>query len=127
MMKARWTITSASAASALTASGSRMSPRRYSVLRRPRLSGSNGRRAMPRMRPACGSSAFRNARPISPVGPVTATVRSLIVEHDPRGLALAFHARLHGAHFVGARPAQELVGGLEARERLEVLDRREDH
>src|SRR3954463_4240521 len=127
MMKARWTITSASAASALTASGSRMSPRRYSVLRRPRLSGSNGRRAMPRMRPARGSSAFRNARPISPVGPVTATVRSLIVEHDPRGLALALDARLHRPDPGGSRPFEHLVGRLEAREGLEVLDRREDH
>src|SRR4051812_34917410 len=127
MMKARWTITSASANSARSASGSRMSPWRYSVFFKPRLAGSKGRRAMPRMRPTCGSSARRNARPISPVGPVTATVTSLIVEHDPRGLALALDPRLDGADLVGARPGEQLVGGREAGERLEVLDRREDH
>src|SRR4051794_37040296 len=126
-MNARWTITPASAKRARSASGSRMSPCRYSVFCNPRLAGSNGRRAIPRMRPTCGSSARRNARPISPVGPVTATVRSLIVKHDPRGLALALDARLHGPDLMRARPREQLVGGGEPREGLEVLDRREDH
>src|SRR4051794_18654663 len=125
MMNARWTSTSASRASASTASASSTSPWRYSVFCSPSEAGSNGRRAMPRMR-ACGSSAFRNARPISPVGPVTATVRSLIVEDDARRLAVALDARLDGLDLVGAGPCHEVVDGLEAGDVLEVLDRRED-
>src|SRR5262245_2791467 len=124
MMNARWTSTSASAASECTASGSSTSPWRYSVLTSPSDAGSNGRRAIPSTR-ACGSSAFRNARPISPVGPVTATVRS--VDDNPRRLALAFHARLDRLDLVVARPLEQLVGGAEPRDGLEVLDRREDH
>src|SRR6478609_3200908 len=124
MMKARCTSTSASAASASTASGASTSPWRYSVLTRPSEAGSNGRRAMPRMR-ACGSSARRKARPISPVGPVTATVSSGIVEDDARGLALALDAGLDGLDLVRARPLEQLVGAREAGRVLEVLDRRE--
>ena len=127
MMKARWTTTSASATSAWTASGSRMSPWRYSVLRRPSAPGSNGRRAMPRMRSTWGSRARRKERPISPVGPVTATVwPSLIVQDDARGLALTLHARRDGPDLVRRGVVEQRGDGVEARRVLEVLDRRED-
>src|SRR4051794_31863749 len=132
-MNARWTRTSASAASSSTAPRSSTSPWRYSVLRRPCSRGSNGRRAIPRTRPTLRrrSSARRNARPISPVGPVTATVSFgsegiLVVEDDTRRLALTFHTRLHGLDLAAGGPFEQGVGAVEAREPLEVLDRRED-
>ena len=54
--------------------------RRYSVRFQPCAAGSNGRRAMPTIRPTSRerSSARMKGRPISPVGPVTATVRPAI-------------------------------------------------
>src|SRR5262245_46699273 len=130
MMNARCTTTSASATRALTASMSSTSPRRYSTFSSG--PGSNGRRAIPITRATRGSasSARRNARPSSPVGPVTATVRPLVVfviEHDPPRLALALDARLDGAELAVRRVVEQLVGGLEAGDPLEVLDRREDH
>src|SRR4051812_43524189 len=130
MMNARWTSTSASATRSLTASRFSTSPWRYSVLARCRVS--YGRRAMPITRSTRGSpsSARRNARPSSPVGPVTATVRPLpvfVIEHDPRRLALALDTGLHGPDLARRGVGEQLVGGLEACDPLEVLDRREDH
>ena len=61
------------------AAGSRTSPRRYSIFVQPYAAGSNGRRAMPTIR-ATRSSAWSSGirpNPNVPVGPVTATVRSL--------------------------------------------------
>src|SRR3954468_9730442 len=77
MMNARCTTTSAPLTSRSTVARSRTSPCTYSVLRQPREAGSNGRRAMPTMRATSleRSSASMNGLPISPVGPVTATVR----------------------------------------------------
>src|SRR2546425_912492 len=77
MMNARWTTTSAPATSASTSSRRVTSPWRYSALRSPNEAGSNGRRAMPITRPTsrARSSARSSGLPMSPVGPVTATVR----------------------------------------------------
>src|SRR6478736_2849172 len=74
--KARWTTTSASSTSASTASRSSTSPRLYSVFSQPCPARSKGRRAMPITRSTSGirSSEEMKALPISPVGPVTATV-----------------------------------------------------
>src|SRR4051794_39868322 len=78
-MNARCTTTSASATSASTAARSSTSPCRYSVRFQPWSAGSKGRRAIPTMRATprarAFSSASMNGLPISPVGPVTATVR----------------------------------------------------
>src|SRR3989442_1153085 len=75
-MNARCTTTSAPETRSSTAARSRMSPRRYSVLCQPSSLGSNGRRAIASTRETSGvaSSAATNGLPISPVGPVTATV-----------------------------------------------------
>src|SRR6478672_4428950 len=53
-----------------------MSPCRYVVLVHPSRDGSNGRRAMPTIRSTAGlcSSVVTAEIPISPVGPVTATL-----------------------------------------------------
>src|SRR3954454_14307096 len=77
MMNARCTTTSAPLTSRSTAARSSTSPWTYSVLRQPREPGSNGLRAIPTMRATSPerSSASMNGLPISPVGPVTATVR----------------------------------------------------
>jgi len=58
-------------------SGSRTSPRRYSIFVQPYAAGSNGRRAMPTTRATRASAWSRGIRPNPkvPVGPVTATVR----------------------------------------------------
>src|SRR2546429_2679036 len=76
-VKARCTTTSAPRTASRTLARSWTSPCRYSVLRQPRVFGSNGRRAMPTMRFTRRerSSAETRAIPRSPVGPVTATVR----------------------------------------------------
>src|SRR5688572_4356514 len=134
MMKARWTTTSASATSASTAARSSTSPWRYSVLRRPCAAGSNGRRAMPSTRPTVRerSQARRKARPMSPVGPVTATVSGsgaiagFSGEHDAGHLALDHDHRLERLDLATFRPLEQLVGRAEARQRLQRLDRRED-
>jgi hypothetical protein len=79
MMKARWITTSASATKASTAPRSRMSPWRYSVRVHACSAGSNGRRAIPMIcstSEAC-SSASTAEIPMSPVGPVTATVSAI--------------------------------------------------
>src|SRR5829696_2439551 len=80
MAKARWTTTSASLTASRTLFLSRTSPWRYSVLRQPSDAGSNGRRARPTIRFTRRerSSASTTARPRSPVGPVTATVRPVL-------------------------------------------------
>src|SRR5436190_11944079 len=75
-----------------------MSPWRYAVFDQPRLSGSNGRRAIPMMRSTAGSasSALTAAIPISPVGPVTATVSATAIASQPsygRELPLLFALR----------------------------------
>src|SRR5262249_2805742 len=59
-----------------TAPRSSTSPRRYSVFSQPWPPMSNGRLAIPTTRSTSGirSRAEMNGRPISPVGPVTATV-----------------------------------------------------
>src|SRR3954453_16621310 len=56
-----------------------MSPWRYSVFSSPISDGLNGRRAMPMIRSTSGAlSSWRSsARPMSPVGPVIATVRPM--------------------------------------------------
>src|SRR5437588_6561972 len=76
-VNARWTTTSAPFTASRTLAASWTSPCRYSVLRQPRLFGSNGRRAMPTIRFTRRerSSAETSAMPRSPVGPVTATLR----------------------------------------------------
>src|SRR5918992_888943 len=133
MMNARCTTTSASATSSATASGSSTSPRRYSVLRSPRSAGSNGRRAIPSTRATARerSQARRNARPMSPVGPVTATVRASVAiarlsrQDHARDLALDHDVRLDRLDLAAVGPGQQLVGGREAAELLERLDRRE--
>src|SRR3954468_10692412 len=116
MMNARCTTTSAPLTSRSTVARSRTSPCTYSVLRQPREAGSNGRRAMPTMRATSleRSSASMNGLPISPVGPVTATVRlclRVVVRRAggtgprrlpglaPRDLALADLA--HAPHLLG--------------------------
>src|SRR4051812_19782541 len=78
---ARCTTTWASFTRLLTLALSVTSPWRYSVLRQPRSSGSNGRRAMPKMRLTARerSNASTIPSPRSPVGPVTATVRPVLV------------------------------------------------
>src|SRR4051794_35846281 len=128
MMNARWTSTSAPAASASTAAASSTSPWRYSVFFSPSSRGSNSRRAMPRTRATSRrrSSARRNARPISPVGPVTAIVSPsgiLVVEDDTPVL----DARLERLDVLPRRPLEQRVGGVVARQPFERLDRREDH
>src|SRR4051812_18155068 len=76
MRNARWTTTSAPSTRASTEARSSTSPRRYSVRLQPCCAGSNGRRAIPTMRPIPGerSSDRTTDLPMSPVGPVTATV-----------------------------------------------------
>src|SRR5690349_17399255 len=76
MMKARCTTTSASLNSSSSASRSSTSPWRYSVFFRPASAGSNGRRAIAKTRATSRlrSSARSSERPMSPVGPVMATV-----------------------------------------------------
>jgi hypothetical protein len=75
--KARCTTTSAPLTASRTLFSSVTSPWRYSTLRQPWLSGSNGRRAMPTIFLTFRdrSSAETSAMPRSPVGPVTVTVR----------------------------------------------------
>src|SRR4029079_19189381 len=60
-------------------SRSRMSPCRYSALVQPCAAGSNGLRAMPTTRSTsgCCSNALTADMPMSPVGPVTATVHPM--------------------------------------------------
>src|SRR5262245_52912959 len=128
MMNARWTSTSAPLASASTAAESSTSPCRYSVFLRPSARGSNSRRAMPSTRATSRrrSSARRNARPISPVGPVTAIVSPsgiLVVEDDTPAL----DARLERLDVLPGRPLEQRLGAVVARQPLERLDRREDH
>src|SRR3954468_7464377 len=128
MMNARWTSTSAPAASASTAAASSTSPWRYSVFFRPSSLGSNSRRAMPSTRATSRrrSSARRNARPISPVGPVTAIVSPsgiLVVEHDTPTL----DTRLERLDVLPRRPLEQRVAAVVAPQPLECLDRREDH
>src|SRR3954464_15708297 len=79
--KARCTTTWAPLTSSRTLAASVTSPRRDSVLRQPRSLGSNGRRAMPMTRFTARerSSASTIPSPRSPVGPVTATVRPVLV------------------------------------------------
>src|SRR3712207_5942551 len=151
-MNARWTTTSAPLTRSSTSSRLVMSPCRYSVLRSPIACGSNGRRAIPttRLTSRVRSIARRNGLPISPVGPVTATVRvpplpagrtprgwgiaagpysvvaGLAGEHDARGLAADDDLRLDRHDLLRARVLDELGGGREAPELLERLDRRED-
>ena len=86
-----------------------------------------------------------NGLPISPVGPVTATVRlrrgrpaatvlraahvlvaRLAGQQDARRLARHDDPRLHGHDLAAAGVLEQRVGGGERRELLEVLDRRED-
>jgi hypothetical protein len=80
MTNARCTSTSAPSISVAIASFSRMSPWRYSVFSSPIAAGLNGRRAMPTIRSTSGdlSSRRRNPRPMSPVGPVMATVNPIV-------------------------------------------------
>src|ERR1044072_2721605 len=87
MTKARWTTTSASSTSPSTASRSSTSPRRYSVFSQPCPARSKGRRAIPITRSTSGSrsSAEIKALPISPVGPVTATVSTRRSLSSPQG------------------------------------------
>src|SRR3954452_13414665 len=91
-----------------------MSPWRYSVFRQPRSPGSNGRRAIPMMRSTSDASsrALSAAMPISPVGPVTATVRpteppfhppkscSLVVEHLTQHVPHLHQVVLVGHHLI---------------------------
>src|SRR3954453_15785532 len=79
--KARCTTTWASLTRSRTLPLSITSPRRYSVLRQPRSSGSKGRRAIPMIRFTARerSRASTIPRPRSPVGPVTATVSPVLV------------------------------------------------
>src|SRR5205085_11040672 len=76
MRKARWTTTSAPSTRASTEARSSTSPCRYSARLQPCCAGSNGRRAIPTIRPIPGerSSDRITDLPMSPVGPVTATV-----------------------------------------------------
>src|SRR4051812_26063038 len=78
---ARCTTTWAPLTRSRTLAASVTSPRRYSVLRQPRSPGSKGRRAMPMTRLTARerSSASTIPNPRSPVGPVTATVRPVLV------------------------------------------------
>src|SRR6185312_15941744 len=120
--------------SASTAARSSTSPCRYSALRRPSSPGSNGRRAIPITRPTARerSQARRNARPMSPVGPVTATVIDSVAiaglsrEHDPRDLALDDDPGLDRLDHPAVGPVEQRGGGIEARHLLERLDRGED-
>ena len=84
------------------------------------------------------SSARSSERPMSPVGPgdrdpqrppghrLVSSRSPVAGEHDPRGLALDEHPRLHREHVALAGVVEQRVGGGEPRELLEVLDRRED-
>src|SRR4051794_30980926 len=76
MMNARCTTTSAPSHRRWTDARSSTSPCRYSTLRQPCVAGSKGRRAMPTILSTSRerSSVRMNGLPISPVGPVTATV-----------------------------------------------------
>src|SRR3954454_5052724 len=78
---ARCTTTWAPLTRSRTLAASVTSPRRYSGLRQPRSPGSDGRRAMPitRLTARDRSRASTMPRPRSPVGPVTATVRPVLV------------------------------------------------
>src|SRR5450755_4793604 len=136
IMNARWITTSAPASTSCTAARSSTSAWRYSVFRRPSAAGSNGRRAIARIAPTSRlrSNAGSSERPMSPVGPVIATVsfwdgvatarvyvhavtdrkRSVHVarlarKHDPRGFPLADHAWLDGLHRAGARALDQLL------------------
>src|SRR4051812_42379175 len=109
MMKARCTTMSASATSASTASRSRMSPCRYSALVQPCAAGSNGLRAMPTTRSTsgCCSNALTADMPMSPVGPVTATV------HAMSGWMPAVGAPKHPNSALGERLLRGVVAGNE--------------
>src|SRR3954452_16333785 len=91
MRKARCTSTSAPSTRSVIEFSSRMSPWRYSVFSSPMSDGLNGRRAIPMTRSTsrAWSSWRRSARPMSPVGPVIATVRPMpkrsSLSGDPRG------------------------------------------
>jgi hypothetical protein len=101
--KARCTTTSAPATTSATASASSTSAWRYFVLRSPASAGSKGLRAMASMRPTSRrrSSARSNDRPMSPVGPVTATV-SL-------GVAARAGLALRAGRAAGFRAAERVV------------------
>src|SRR5215212_9081357 len=120
---ARCTTTCASLTRSRTVAASVTSPRRYSVLRQPRSAGSKGRRAMPMTRLTARerSSASTIPSPRSPVGPVTATVRPVLVTYavlpDSGGaradrLAPAQDVDRIGEHAVVARAALNAVAVL---------------
>src|SRR5829696_5674267 len=120
MAKARWTTTSASLTASRTLFLSRTSPWRYSVLRQPSDAGSNGRRARPTIRFTRRerSSASTTARPRSPVGPVTATVRPVLatrafIPKRPRHSCEDAQASLGGRR--GAEPREAPKRGTRAR------------
>ena len=118
--KARCTTTSAPSTSPSSAARSSTSPRRYSVLRRPAAAGSNGRRAIATIRSTSRqrSSARSSERPMSPVGPVTATVMRLgrpAPSAAPRQLALGDPAEAPDLGGVGAHHLQ--LATAEARSR----------
>src|SRR5437870_267277 len=57
---------------------------------------------------------------------VSIVVAGLAREHDPGGLPGDDHTRLDGPHLPAASVRDQRVRGLEARQLLEMLDRRED-
>ena len=77
---ARCTTTSAWRNASCKAPGSRTSPRRYDIFAQPCAAGSKGRRAIPTTCATRSSASSKGTRPNPkvPVGPVTATVRSLL-------------------------------------------------
>src|SRR5581483_4299404 len=122
-MNARWTTASAPAKASRSASGSRTSPWRYSILLQPCAEGSNGRRATPTIRPTrrSASSSGISPNPNVPVGPVTATVSASLPIEAAQSESLldqlADLARLHRSRRAAGR------GLLAEREPLPVAQR----
>ena len=81
---------------------------------------------MPSTRPIARerSQARRKARPMSPVGPVTATVDDSVAiarlsrKHDASDLAFDDHSRLDRLDRAAVGPPQQLAGGGEAAQLL---------
>src|SRR4051794_5038087 len=136
MMKARCTTTSAPFTSASTSSRLVTSPWTYSVFLSPIDSGSNGRRAIPMTFLIWGvlSSARSSGLPMSPVGPVTATlsfaaddderevVRFLAGGMRPRTLSRGDHVELVGPPGAGRLAVQQPFVGRPARQRAALLE-----
>src|SRR4051794_1930027 len=118
MLNARWTTTSAPWNACSSASWSRTSPWRYSILCQPFELGTNGRRAIPMTFPTRSSSSRSGMRPDPkvPVGPVTATVSGgMGVRLPDRGAKSRHGVGASAQGLIPGDPQHPLAAGLEER------------